>query len=294
MARERPPLTEVIRVGAPRGLLADLYVHIVERSWAWFVVGLAAVFVLINAVFAGLFMLGGDCIAGAESGSFSDAFFFSVQSFSTIGYGGLLPKTPYADALVAVESVVAMMGAALATGLAFAKFGRPRANLIFSNAAVVTQFDGKPTLMIRIANARGIELVEATVNLTLLRSYTSAEGHQMRRLYDLKLMRPKTPIFTLSWQVMHVIDAESPLRGVSPEACAEDGMVLIATLTGHDSTYGQTVHDRHVYEAGAIRWGHRFVDVITRLDRNRVRIDFHKFHDVEEDEPWPQMCNARG
>lgn len=279
----RPQIAEVVRVGAPRGLLADLYVRIIDRSWVWFVLALSVLIVIINATFATLYLAGGDGIQGARPGNFADAFFFSVQAFSTIGFGGLMPKTGYADILVTIETVVGMMVAALSTGIAFAKFARPRANLVFSKRAVMTTFDGTPTLMIRVANARGVELVEAQMTLTLLRSYCSAEGHQMRRLYDLRLARSSTPVFTLSWLAMHHIDAESPLAGITTEDFEADAMMLIASLTGYDTTYGQTVHDRHVYEGQTLRWGHRFVDVITQFGGRRVQIDFENFHETVAD-----------
>jgi inward rectifier potassium channel len=278
MSKRRVPLADVIRVGAPRALLADMYVRIIERSWAWFVLALSVLIVCINAFFALLYLVGGDVIGGAEHGSFSDAFFFSVQAFSTIGFGGLVPQTTYANVLVTIETVVGMMVAALSTGIAFAKFARPRANLVFSEQAVVSRFDGVPALMIRVANARGLELVEAQMTLTLLRSYTSPEGHTMRRLHDLVLMRSSTPVFTLSWLVMHRIDAQSPLAGITPAMFADDEMMIIASMTGHDTTYSQTVHDRHLYRAETLRWGHRFVDVITNHGGNRVEIDFEHFH----------------
>lgn len=283
MAR-REPINNVTRVGIPRNLLADLYVVLIERSWVHLAGLLITAFLGVNALFAGLYLLGGDVIANAEPGRLTDAFFFSVQSFSTIGFGGLAPKTAYADWLVTAESLAGIVFGAVATGLAFAKFARPRANVIFSNTAVVSVFDGVPTFMFRVGNARGIELVEATLSVTLLRSYQSTEGHTLRQLHDVALVRHRTPFFSMSWQVMHRIDASSPMYGLDAQAMCADEMFLLVTLTGHDVTYGQTVHDRHLYRAQDVRWGHRFVDVIERLPDGALRLDFGRFHDTVPDE----------
>ena len=172
-------------------------------------------------------------------------------------------------------------GMALVTGLVFAKASRPQASVLFSEVAIIGTRDGQPTFEFRMGNARGNDVVEATVRLTVLRTETTAEGHTMRKLHDMVLVRERSPIFAMSWTVMHVIDENSPLHGCSREHLDEQDVWFIVTMTGWDLTYANTVHSRKLYQMQDIRTGVKFVDVMSRQDDGRMRIDFRYFHDVE-------------
>ncbi|MCP4808106.1 MAG: hypothetical protein GY913_31380 [Proteobacteria bacterium] len=175
-----------------------------------------------------------------------------------------------------------MLFVALGTGLMFAKASRPQSAVMFSEKVVVGEFHGKHTLFMRMANARGNEVVEARVNVNALTSEVSPEGKHMRRTRTLKLVRDSTPMFVLSFVVMHVIDEESPLWGIDLTS-EEDGLLsLIVTLVGHDATYGTQTHARALYRPAQIREGEHFVDVISQLDDGRMMIDLTKFHDTEK------------
>ncbi|MFN3202512.1 MAG: ion channel [Bradymonadia bacterium] len=289
--REDPPILgargfgRLERIGVERDRFNDLYIKLIEARWRQLFGLTICYYLAANTIFAVLYLLGDAPIGGMDEGSFAEHFFFSVQTLSTIGYGAMSPQTPYGHIIVTIESLFGVLSVALITGLVFAKASRPSANLKFSRLAVVTQYDGKPTLMFRVANMRGKELVEATMRLTVLKGEVSPEGHHMRRLHDLKLVRKQTPLFILSWQVMHVIDEDSPLYGVSPEEMAEDGMLLIVTLMGYEGAYAQTVHARHEYYPDQLMWNHRLVDVITRRPDYSVELDLRRFHDVEPERP---------
>ncbi len=269
-----------IRIGGDDRAWSDIYVRLLDGSW-WQLIGLlCGGWLLTNLAFAALFVLGGDCVTGATPGSFRDAFHFSVQTLSTIGYGTMAPKTEWAHTVVSAEALVSMLEVALTTGIIFAKFSRPRANVLFAAAAVVTRWQGQPALMFRVANRRGNDVVEASVRVSLLRSEVSVEGHAMRRLHDLKLVRSQSPVFTMSWTVMHLLDEDSPLYGLTAADFEADQMMLIATLTGHDGTYMQTVHARHAYHFDDVRWGHRYVDVMHTRDDGAIVLDFGTFHET--------------
>lgn len=272
---------DVVRVGTSTPYLADLYHLLLVCSWRRLLLTIASVYAAINASFAALYVAGGDCLAGARPGSFADAFFFSVQTFSTIGYGTMAPKTAYASAVVTLEAFVGLITVAMATGLMFAKFSRPTARVLFSDKMLVGTRNGKPTLMLRMANERGNDLIEATFRVTVLKPEVTDEGETIRKLHDVKLIRSDTPLFTVSFTAFHVIDEESPLWGVTEETMERDLLRFIVTVTGLDGTYAQTIHARRIYLANDVAWGGRFVDVLSTLPDGRMQIDLAKFHQIE-------------
>jgi inward rectifier potassium channel len=238
-------------------------------------------YLVVNALFALAYLVGGDNIANAQPGSFLDAFFFSVQTVASIGYGAMYPKTLYANIIVAIEAIVGLMGIAVMTGLSFARFSRPTARVLFSQVAVVAPHEGIPTLTFRTANQRRNQILEAQLRVYLLRDEMTAEGQHIRRIHDLKLLRHQTPNFALTWQAMHPIDRHSPLYGLTAESLKQTTTMLVISLSGLDETVAQTVHARHIYHASDILWNHRFVDVISHSGSDGHRyVDYNYFHDV--------------
>lgn len=236
-----------------------------------------------NLLFALGYLAIGDGIEAARPGSFSDAFFFSVQTMATIGYGKMAPRGTAANVLVTVEALVGLLGLALVTGLVFAKFSRPTARVIFSRSAVVTRFDGVPSLLVRLANERGNQIAEAQAHLVLLRNERTPEGEVVRRIHDLKLRRSQSAFFAFTWLVVHPITADSPLHGETAESLREKDVDLVASMTGLDETLSQSVHARHAWTPDQILWGFRFADVLVPTDDGRRAIDYRRFHDVEPD-----------
>jgi inward rectifier potassium channel len=271
---------DAIRVGGKRGLTTDLYHFLLQASWPRVLLLVASAYLTINLIFASLYLAGGDTISGATPGSFADAFFFSVQTFSTIGYGVMAPKGAFAAVVVTAEAFVGLLMVAMGTGLMFAKFSRPTARILFSKKMVISQRDGKPTLMLRIANERGNDVIEASFRVTVLKEEISAEGERMRRLHDLKLVRGDTPLFTLTFQGMHVIDELSPLHGVTAETLRAGEMRFIVTVTGLDATFATTINGRHIYMADDVAWNARFADVLSNRADGRLQLDYDKFHEI--------------
>jgi len=258
----------------------DAYFLLITRSWPWLLAVLAGLYVGVNVLFALAYLACGDCIENARAGSFADAFFFSVQTLATIGYGTWAPRTFGGHVLVVVEAFAGLLGFALATGLAFSKFSRPTARVLFSAVAVVAPRDGVPCLMFRMANERGNQIVEAEVHAVLARDETTAEGESVRRFHDLTLLRRRNALFALTWTAVHPITPASPLADATPEGLASSEAEIVVSLVGLDETVSQTVHARHVYPASAVRWGVRFADVVSRLPGGGRRIDLRAFHDV--------------
>jgi inward rectifier potassium channel len=248
-------------------------------SWPRLLGVLVLLYGTVNAFFALAYVLVGG-IDGAQPGSFTDAFFFSVQTLATIGYGRMVPHSTVANALVSLEALFGLVGVAVVTGLVFAKFSRPTARVLFSHVAVVAHRDGIPSLMFRMANARGNNIVEAHLHVVFARNETTAEGEQVRRFYDLELSRRENALFALTWTAIHPIIESSPLHRVSPATLSAEGVELIVSLVGFDESFAQTVHARHAYAATDIRWNARFVDILTWTPDGRRVVDYAHFHDV--------------
>lgn len=269
----------VRREGMPARRSDDLYHALLASSWKRLLVMTLIGYMLANALFATLYALQPGSVTNAQG--WVDHFFFSVQTMATIGYGVMAPHTPWAHVLVTLEALTGMLGVAMASGLFFAKFATPRANVLFSSVAVVSPHDGVPTLRFRVANARGNRIVEAQVRVSLLRDHVTAEGERVRRFEDLPLVRSSTPMFALSWTVMHVIDGASPFGRMDEAGLRACGAELLVTLTGIDETFGQTVHARWGYTMDDLRWGGRFVDVMRRDADGTLVLDLGRFHEVE-------------
>lgn len=280
----------VVRIGAPDPPLTDLYHWLLAASWPRTMGVIFAAYLLINAIFAGLYLLGGDCIENARSGSFADAFFFSIQTMATIGYGKLTPAGPWANSLVALEALFGILFASMSTGLMFAKFSHPRARVLFSNSLCLARRDGRRSLFFRMANARGNQIVEASARLSLARVERTAEGESVRRFYDLNLQRSSNQLFAMTWTAVHAIADGSILENETLASLRAADAFFIVTVTGTDETLGQAVHARHAYYPEDIAWGHRFVDVILRDAQGRRVIDFRRFNDTQlQDEVDPSL-----
>ncbi|HXP31736.1 MAG TPA: ion channel [Stellaceae bacterium] len=258
----------------------DFYHRLLTISWPGFFLLIGAGYVVFNLVFALLYWLQDASIANARG--VADAFFFSVQTMATIGYGEMHPATLYANVLVTIEVLLGLLGFALGTGVIFARISRPTARVMFSRAAVITDFDGVPTLMFRVANQRLNRILEAHVTVSLVRNELAAEGVAMRRFYELPVARERSPLFVLTWTVMHAIDKTSPLHGATQETLKAQGAELIVTLRGLDETFAQTIHARHNYLAEEILWQRRLVDIIGTTPDGRLSVDYSRFHDTAD------------
>jgi inward rectifier potassium channel len=272
----------IVRDGVSR-TWHDLYHALIASSWPEFMGLLVLGYGAINATFAVAYALVPGSIANARPGSFVDAFFFSVQTLATIGYGVMAPQTLYANVLVSLESTVGILALPIVTGLVFAKFARPTARVLFSERALITMRDGVPSFVFRMANLRRNQIVEARARVVFVRQETTAEGERIRRIHDLPLVRSETPLFALTWSAIHPITESSPLAGVTPGLLAEWDAEIVVSLVGIDETVSQTIHARWSYLPDEIVWGGRYADVLSHLPDGRRRVDYSRFHEIEAD-----------
>ena len=212
---------EIVKRGVARYDLSDPYHLAVELSWKEFALVFLAAELSINIVFALLYLASPGCIANARPGSFSDAFFFSIETLATVGYGVMAPATFYGHAVSAIEILCGLVFTAIMTGLLFVRFSKPRPKILFADQAVVTIHNGLPTLMVRIANARTTLLTNAVVRLGVVLLEENEEGHRLRQLHDLALSNATLSLFPLTWTVRHEIDDNSPLPGYDAERFKE-------------------------------------------------------------------------
>lgn len=293
--RRRPPeldkpggrtrIGQAVRRGTPTELQKDLYFFLIEGSWLRLISFLCGGFVFTNLVFAALYYLLPGSIAGNGPITFMHAFYFSVQTISTIGYGQIVPDSHLGNLLVMIEALFGLLGVAAGTGLFFAKLSRPKIRILFSKPMIVTTRHGKKILTFRVGNTAGNDIADATVTLSVLRDDISPEGDHIRKITDLKLVRDRSPFFALTWAVMHELDDDSPLATVDWTQPESGFLLMTVSLIGHDTVYNQTVHTRYAYYPEDIRYGYRFVDVIGQLPNGQMLIDFEKFHDIEPEKP---------
>jgi inward rectifier potassium channel len=253
--------------------------------WVFYSVIFGA-YLLMNLLFAGLYLL---CGPGALHGAtavtpgdrFLEAFFFSVQTLATIGYGRLSPEGSAANALVAIEALVGLLGVAFATGLSFARFSRPLAHILYSDRAVIAPYRGGTGFMFRINNERRNQLHEVKARVAFSRM-VHENGRRIRKFEALSLERTTVPFFPLHWTLVHPIDEKSPLNGVTAESLRASEAEFMILLTGTDETFSQTVHSRSSYLADEVLVGARFQDMFVEGGDGRPRIDMRRFHEVEQ------------
>ena len=259
----------------------DSYHYLLTMPLSAFFAVMAGSFLLLNAVFAGLYVIDPGGIDGARPGNFADVFFFSVQTLGTLGYGVMAPRSLWANWVVTAEVFMGLFNLAIATGLLFARISRPTARIMFSANAVVSRFEGAPTLMFRAANRRRNMVVEAEVSVSLLHDVTTQEGVKMRRFDELTMVKARSPLFFLTWQVMHVVDEASPLFGHTRESLERLNAEIVVVMKGLDETFVSTIHARTSYVPAQIVWNARLADIFFTDDAGRRSIDFTRFHEVE-------------
>lgn len=265
--------------GSEISRLSDLYYWLLTTSRGYFAASILGAYLGMNTLFAFLYMAAGG-IENVRPWNLADCFFFSVQTMATIGYGRMVPISNASNTLVTIEAGLGLFGMAVAASLLFARFTRATAGVRFSKNAVITMFDGKPTLMFRIANKREARINEAQIYLVVAQQRHTAEGYDYRRLFDLKPIRSFSPVFELSWMVMHVIDEESPFYGVTPLDMEETLLAISVVFSGNHEGFQQRVHARYTYTQEMIEWDRRFADLIIRDPEGNIIMDYGKFDEL--------------
>lgn len=270
-----------IKVGLPPSAGSDLYYYFVNASWSKLTLALVLIYLAINVVFAVLYLLAPGTIAGGTLNQFMDAFFFSVQTMATIGYGALTPVGGYSNFIVTIEAAVGLLGTAVITGLVFAKISKPQAKVIFSDNILIHNLNGKRTMTLRLGNIRGNDIIEARVHVSVLKQEKTLEGEVVNRIHELKLVRSTSPTMRLTWNIYHEIDEDSVFYGHHADTDFGGLLGLFVIVTGHDGTYSNTIQARKPYAIDEILEDRYFADIITRTREGRAMVDFNYFHELK-------------
>lgn len=263
-----------------------VYHTLLTMTWWRFFAVIVVFYVAVNGAFAAAYYACGPAgLAGGDTSThnalFLRAFFFSIQTFATIGYGAIHPVSIAANIVVAIESLVGLLGFALATGLLFARFSRPFAKIAFSKRALIAPFHGGQAFMFRIANVRSNQLIEVEAKI-VLSMFMEVNGNATRRFHTLKLERTRVAFLPLSWTIVHPIDETSPLWGLSEADYAKYAVEFLVLLTGIDETFSQTVHARMSYSHEEIAWNMRFSDIFEKSeDAARLTVDISRIDAIE-------------
>lgn len=276
---------EIVKRGITRYDLTDPYHIAIEMNWKEFALAFVGLELSINITFALLYLANPGCIANMRPGAFSDAFFFSIETLATVGYGVMAPATFYGHAVASAEIICGMVFTAIMTGLLFVRFSKPRPKILFANQAVVTNHNHSPTLMIRIANGRMTLLTNAVVRLGVVLLEESTEGHPFRQLHDLALSNGTLSLFPLTWTVMHEINDDSPLVNYDAKRFKERDARLVLTIEARDHALGAAIHDMCIYTPDKVLFGMHYAEAVTVDDQLRPVADLTRLSLVEPDPP---------
>jgi inward rectifier potassium channel len=255
-------------------------------SWGRFWLIILSGYLVTNLFFATIYVLiGTDSLYGGDSlngvGRFLDAFFFSAQTISTVGYGHISPKGVVANSVAAIESMLGLLAFALATGLLYGRFSRPSAKIVYSNQMLVSPYQetGKG-LMFRISNLRRNVLIDLDVEVIF--SYNEMMGDKpVRKFFPLELERNKVSILTLNWTIVHPLDENSPLADITPDDLEKAQASFSVLLKAFDDTFSQTVHSRTSYQYSDMVWGAKFIQMFDRDNDGRIVLDMSKISEFE-------------
>ncbi len=277
----RPSFT-IEKRNAPRAFVNDLYYRLVGLDWRFLLFEAFLFFGALNLFFGTLYYLLRDGLRPAGL-SFTDCYFFSVHTFSTVGYGSISPVSLAVNLMTVIEVFCGLVSMAMLAGLCFAKFSRPTARFLFTKYLLCTHYRGRRALLIRLANARANLVMNAEVVLTVMYNEVTPEGISYRRLEDLPLERPSTPVFILSMTCAHFVEpggfTEKLLGCIEKN---EQDVEFLVSVRGTDETLGQTVHDMYVFKRDAVVFDRHFEDIVS-ISANGVRvIDFLHFHELKK------------
>ncbi|MCB0588997.1 MAG: transporter [Phaeodactylibacter sp.] len=278
-----------------RGLAAwRPYQSLVEISWGHFLGVVVLFYIATNALFAALFVaigvdtLSGVQVSGTMAGDFAAAFFFSIQTFTTVGYGAMSPVSPAANVVASLDALVGLMSFALATGLLFARFSKPVASILFSRHAVIRPYRDTPyqSFQFQIVNRRNNRLINLNAKLTMSWVET-VNGEKVRRYALLELEREQVFLFPLNWVVVHIIDKDSPLWAKSEEEVRAMEPEFIILIQGYDETFAQDVHANSSYTCDEVFWNKRFERMYYPGEHGRTVLELERVHNLvplEEEE----------
>jgi len=283
---------EFFKIGADAFDVTDPYHLALTAPWPYFVAGVFGLYGIINLVFAALYLVQPGCVANARPGSIGDAFFFSIETLATVGYGEMAPATVYGHLVAGAEIITGMAFTAIMTGLIFVRFSKPKARILYADHVVITRHNGRPTLMMRIGNRRTTMLTNTTLRTHVLLPETTREGQTYRQAYELHLARPSAPIFPLTLTIMHEIDEHSPLHRYDLATIATTDIRILLSLEARDPGLAAMVYDFKTYRASDILFGRRFIDTVLQGGDGRIVVDLTRIHLTEPDDAEVEEASA--
>ena len=274
----------VIRSGAGF-TMRDGFQHLVNMSWPKFLFYVFLVFGCINAFFAELYVLGGiEGLHGTKTGEwlseFKQAFFFSIQTSATVGYGHMVPLEDWSNYLASFETLLGLLGLSVITGLLYGRFSRPRSSVIFSNNAIITPFKEFSAFQFKIVNRREETLMDVEVRLTLT-YLEKVNGEYLRRYNTMPLELNSVVFMPLTWTLVHYINPESPLFGLDEESMKERQTEVIIQLKAFDETYNQIIYSRFSYPVSQWLWNVKFKQNFTSMENGQTIVFVDQIHDYE-------------
>ena len=279
--------SELTKLGTKRFDFGDPYHIALTMRWPGFFGACLAIYLALNLAFAVLYDLVPHCIADVPPGSLANAFFFSIETLATVGYGVMAPQSMYGHIVASVELTTGLVFTALFTGLIFVRFSRIKAKIIFAKTVVVARHEGVPTLMIRLGYDRAGFLGDAEARVTFMRLLQTAEGNVFRQSDELKLVRSRLALMVLTWTLMHEIDETSPFWGFTPESLITADARLIVTIRARNHAAGAEVFDMFLYNPKDVAFGMIYQDVVNADATGKIQADLRKLDLVEPEARVP-------
>ena len=263
----------------------SIYHYLISISWLKFCSLILLAFLFVNIIFALLYLAGGvENFEGIETNNtidrFVNVFFFSTQTFTTVGYGRINPVGVYSNIISSLESLAGLLSLALATGLLYGRFSRPVAKIMYSDNAIIAPFKGLNAFQFRIANMKNDhDMIDVETEIIL-----SKEENNLRKFFNLKLEYRKINFFNASWTVNHVINEDSPLYGLSEKDLKDSDCEFLILIKGYDNTFAQYVNSRFSYRYDELVWGARFANIYGKSEDGRGMIELDKISLIEKAE----------
>jgi inward rectifier potassium channel len=274
----------VKRTGLPFIESFSIFHFLITTHWTRFASLIFVSYLIVNFIFGTIYYLIGvenlgGIITNSELEKFSEAFFFSTQTFTTVGYGRINPVGLTTNIISSLESLSGLLFFALISGLLWGRFSKPTVKIIYSQTAIIAPYFDISGLMFRIANMRNNQLLDVSVQVALSR-IEEIEGKQSRKYYNLSLERSTIEFFPLSWTIVHPIDSDSPLNGIGAEDLEKSDTEIMILIRAFDDTFAQNVHSRNSYKFSEIRFGEKFKPIFSRMEDGFTKLELDKISDT--------------